>query len=173
MYKPEELALLRSQILDKCWQGKSLIKTLKEIEEAHHKDKTKPKVSRATVYEWLNPNSIYYEKQFSDDYARTREIQGDWNAEKVDDLAAMVESKELAPDVARVAMDAHKWSAGVKKPKKYGNKQYIEQKSAVTVQRAFYDMSCLSDKELETYDKLTRKIMVANGEDPDEDPTTK
>lgn len=163
-YKPEDLALLKNQILDRLWLGYSLIKTLKEINEGEIT------VSRQTVYEWLNPKSEYYDKAFSDDYVRTREIQGDYNAEKVEDLAAAVEAKELPPDIGRVAMDGQKWAAGVKQPKKYGNKSFVEQKTTTTIRQEYFDLSCLSKDEFKEYERLVRKIYEANGIDPDEDP---
>ena len=184
MYKPEELQDIQERLLDYLFDGVSLKRSIEKLREYEvtQTEKTerggkikitqKPyeKLNRSTVYEWLNPKSPYYSSEFSDNYARTREDQGDYNADVVEDLAQDVVEGKLDPQAGRVAIDANKWAAGVKKPKKYGNKQYVEQKSQVTVSRQYYDLSCLTDEELDQYEALVVKIMRHNGEDPDEDP---
>lgn len=66
-------------------------------------------------------------------YARARESNGDFHGSSVAQLAADVVAGLVAPDVARVAMDAHKWTAGRLKPKTYGDKLDIETKGSLTV----------------------------------------
>lgn len=164
MITEENKAKIQTILYDQLWNGKSLITAVKKVNKTEGL-----KVDRATIYRWLNKESEYYDPVFCDTFARTREIQGDYNADKIDDLSVKVEKKKLAPDIARVAMDGHKWAAAQKQPKKYGKKQYIEQKSEVKVSRQFYNLDCLTKKELEQYEVLTKKIMLANGEDPDAD----
>jgi hypothetical protein len=59
-------------------------------------------------------------------YARAREANGDYHGSSVAQLAADVVAGIVPPDVARVAMDAHKWTAGRLKPKVYGDKLEVE-----------------------------------------------
>ncbi len=55
-------------------------------------------------------------------YTRAKEESADTDADHVNDIAQRVLTKEVDPASARVAIDAYKWSAGKKKPKKYGDK---------------------------------------------------
>lgn len=57
-----------------------------------------------------------------DQYARAREAQGDIYAERIDDVRDKVESGELAPDQARVMIDALKWQAAKFHRNRYGEK---------------------------------------------------
>lgn len=59
---------------------------------------------------------------FANNYARAREAQADADADAIGDMANQVRLGLLDPSAARVAIDAYKWTAGVRKPKKYGNK---------------------------------------------------
>ena len=104
---------IKETILTEIASGKSL----KSIIEAN-----KDFPNRSTIYTWLNEESEYYDKQFSDNYARAHEESGDVDAEKISDLVDKTLKGTYEPAAARVALDALKWSAGVKKPKKYGNK---------------------------------------------------
>jgi hypothetical protein len=58
----------------------------------------------------------------AEQYARAREANGDFHGSSVAQIAADVVEGRIPPDVARVAMDAHKWTAGKLKPKVYGDK---------------------------------------------------
>jgi len=78
--------------------------------------------SETTVYRWLrDPNNA----AFRQDYARAREDQADNSADRVADLGKKVEKGVITPDVGRVAIDAEKWSAGVRNPKKYGQRMQL------------------------------------------------
>ena len=69
------------------------------------------------VFYWLTKN-----EDFANNYARAREAQADADADAIGDMANQVRLGLLDPSAARVAIDAYKWTAGVRKPKKYGNK---------------------------------------------------
>lgn len=76
------------------------------------------KVTRSTVCRWLQDD-----QSFRDKYARAREDQGDWFADKIADLAIGT-GKEPADITARV--NALKWLAAKRKPKVYGDKIVAE-----------------------------------------------
>lgn len=71
----------------------------------------------ATVFRWLTNNEMFREQ-----YTRAREDQGEADADRVGDLADKVARGLLDPAAGRVAIDALKWSAGKRLPKKYGDR---------------------------------------------------
>lgn len=73
--------------------------------------------SRETIYAWINEKP-----EFSDKYARAKEDQADFKAEEIETIADKALKGEYKADVARVAIDAKKWTASKLKPKKYGEK---------------------------------------------------
>jgi hypothetical protein len=112
-YTEEQKETVKETILTEIASGKSL----KSIIEAN-----KDFPTRKTIYEWLNDKSEYYDEVFCDNYARAHEESADVDAEKVADLVDNTLSGKYEPAAVRVALDALKWLAGVKKPKKYGAK---------------------------------------------------
>lgn len=54
-------------------------------------------------------------------YARAKQESADFDADTVNYIAELCLSDKVKPANARVAIDAYKWSAGKKKPKKYGD----------------------------------------------------
>lgn len=76
---------------------------------------------QTTVFEWLSQDAA-----FAEQYARARDYQGDTMFDRVLDTADSVEGGGMAPDAARVVIDALKWGAGKLKPKKYGERQAID-----------------------------------------------
>jgi hypothetical protein len=113
IFKPEELKELKQDILDRISEGESLLKILKS-------DKKYP--ARQTVYNWLNKQHKEYDPHFLDNYARAKEDGGDLDAERIEEIALKALEGEYNPNAARVAIDALKWTAGKKRPKKYGDK---------------------------------------------------
>jgi hypothetical protein len=73
--------------------------------------------SRETLYQWMHSKA-----GFADKYARACEERADHRAEKIDEIAEKVLSGEVDPQAARVAIDAHKWTASKLKPKRYGDR---------------------------------------------------
>jgi esterase/lipase len=112
-YSEEEKNSFKKIIIN----GLSLGESLKSILENNTK-----LPNRTTVYNWLNPKNEDYDEQFFNNYARAREESADLDAEKIQEIAEKTLKNEYDPRSARVAIDAYKWAAGVKKPKKYGNK---------------------------------------------------
>lgn len=73
--------------------------------------------SESTVFKWLRDIEA-----FSKQYARAHDAQADTNADMVANIAERVINKEIEPNAGRVAIDAYKWAAGKRNPKKYGDK---------------------------------------------------
>lgn len=96
-------------ICDRLAEGESL--------RAICRDEGMPAIS--TVFKWLGkPENAPFVEQ----YARAREEQAENDADKVTDLGDRCARGEIDPQAARVAIDAAKWSAGKRLPKKYGDK---------------------------------------------------
>ena len=90
--------------------------TLKEVA-------AKTGAGRRTILDWLDQHA-----EFAHQYARAREMQGDSDADEVKHVMRRVIDPETPADdrldahQARVAIDALKWSAGKRAPKKYGDR---------------------------------------------------
>jgi len=74
-----------------------------------------------TIYVWFGKHP-----EFVEQYARAKTDGGDADADKIEDIAEKVLTGEYDPQAARVAIDAFKWTASKKIPKKYGDRQQIE-----------------------------------------------
>lgn len=86
-------------------------------------------VGYSTVMRWLSENAT-----FQENYARAHEDAGDADADKISDVAQRCLAGEFDPQAARVAIDALKWTAGKRKPKKYGDRLQLanDEKSPLT-----------------------------------------
>lgn len=120
----EKLAI---EILSSLGMGNSLAKTCRQ--------ENMP--SFQSVYTWLKKYP-----DFLEDYTRAKDDSADANADKIDEIAEGVLAGEFEPANARTAIDAYKWSAAHKKPKKYGDKQQIEHSGQI-------GLADLSDVELQ------------------------
>ena len=109
-YSPEEINEFKNSIIEGLINGRSLLSM----------EKAKETPSRATIFNWLNPEHHSFDEVFLNNYTRAREESGEYSAELVEDVALKVQSGELTPEQARVMIDAYKWTAGVRKPKKFG-----------------------------------------------------
>lgn len=83
------------------------------------KDEDMP--SHPTIWRWL-----FEDESFRDAYARAITARAMSHADRIDDLAEATVRGEIPPDVARVAIDAKKWTASRLLPKVYGDKQQVE-----------------------------------------------
>lgn len=97
--------------------------------------------SKATVFKWLGENST-----FSDQYARAREAQADL---LVDEMVAIADQPKLGTkrkrtsdgkveettfdmtEHRRLQIETRKWVAARMRPKKYGDKLDVDQKTTV------------------------------------------
>ena len=119
----EELAI---EILSQLGMGHSLAKTCRK----------EGMPCFQTVYTWIKKYP-----DFLEGYTRAKDDSADANADRIDEIAEGVLSGEFEHGNARVAIDAYKWSAAHKKPKKYGDKTQIEHSGKI-------GLSDLTDEEL-------------------------
>lgn len=126
------------QILEAIAEGTGLVTFLKQRPDMP---------SYPTVMRWVRDNP-----QFAAQYAQAREDMADHDADKIADVAEQVAGGLIDPQAARVAIDAYKWSAGKRRPKRYGDKLEIEQTSTVAVTHTL-DVSNLTLDELDVLEK--------------------
>jgi len=107
--------------------------------------------SYPTVMRWVRDNP-----DFAANYAQAREDMADHDADKIADVAVAVSKGLMDPAAGRVAIDAYKWSAGKRRPKRYGDKLEIEQTSNVAVTHTL-DVSNLTLEELDVLEKALGK----------------
>ncbi|MCB0448420.1 MAG: hypothetical protein KDD03_13115 [Gelidibacter sp.] len=112
-YSIDEIQNFKSLIIEGISNGKSLKSLL---------DNNKELPARQTVYNWLNSEHLDFDVSFLDNYVRAREESADLDAETIQDIAEKTLNGTYDPQSARVAMDAYKWNASKKQPKKYGDK---------------------------------------------------
>lgn len=112
-YSKDEIKKAKAVIIQGLYDGKSL----KNILDS---DNSLP--SRPIVYEWLNNKHDKYDEEFLNNYVRGREDSADIDVDKMEDLNQEIRDKKIDPQSARVIADNLKWTAGRKKPKKYGDK---------------------------------------------------
>lgn len=125
-------------ICEKVADGRGLVSVLKENEGFP---------SYRTVMRWCRENPDFQQK-----YASALEDMADHDADKITDVAHGTLTGKYDPAAARVAIDAYKWSAGKRRPKKYGDKLEIEQSGSVAVTHTL-DVSNLSLEELDALEK--------------------
>lgn len=103
--------------------------------------------SYTTVMGWLNRNV----DDFAANYVHAREAQADADADAITDIGARALSGEIEPQAARVAIEAYKWSASRRAPKKYGDKQTTEltgPNGGAIQTESRIDMSTLTDEQV-------------------------
>lgn len=74
-----------------------------------------------SIWTWLNDD-----EDFLRDYTRAIQARAIIHAERIDELAEMATRGEIPADVARVAIDAKKWTASRLLPKLYGDRTQVE-----------------------------------------------
>ncbi len=125
-YTEKEVQKAKDHIIEQLSIGKSLKSIL---------DNTDFTPSRPIIYQWLNSKHDNYDKSFFNNYTQAREDSADIDAEKIQELAEKTLAGKHDPAAARVALDAYKWSAGKKKPKKYGDKIQTEHSGEVGIKQ--------------------------------------
>lgn len=133
MYNEDEKKVFKKIILDRVAKGDSLLKILEtqfKIEDEEiiplkkdHKQEHFIKMpSRPHVYTWFHKSHEYYDESFFNNYARARQDSGDLDVDKLEQIVEDVRHEKISPNQGRVMADILKWTAGRKKPKKYGDK---------------------------------------------------
>jgi hypothetical protein len=125
---------IADQILEAISSGTGLVTFLKSSEELP---------SYPTVMRWIRANP-----EFAASYAQAREDMADADADKIADVAQSVIDGGLDPNAARVAIDAYKWSAGKRRPRRYGEKLEVENTGTVQVTHTL-DVSNLTLEQLD------------------------
>lgn len=72
--------------------------------------------SFCALLDWMEKD-----EELAKQYARAKQESADFDADNVNYIAELCLRDKVTPAAARVAIDAYKWSAGKKKPKKYGD----------------------------------------------------
>src|SRR5574344_721911 len=72
--------------------------------------------SFCALLDWMEKD-----EELAKQYARAKQESADFDADNVNYIAELCLRGKVEPANARVAIDAYKWSAGKKKPKKYGD----------------------------------------------------
>ncbi len=151
MYNQSQIKKIKEIIIEELYNGESL----KSILETK-----KDMPSRPIIYQWLNKKHNKYDEDFFNNYIRAREDSADIDAETIQEIAKKTLEGEYKSDQARVAIDALKWTAGKKRPKKYGEKLDLSSSDG-TMTPKIPDLSILSTDELikraELVDKLSSK----------------
>ena len=106
-YTPEARAELSQEICSRIAEGKSLVAICRDPDMPSYRE----------FMRW-----IAEDETIRQNYASAREASADANAESITDISERVLNGQVDPQAARVAIDALKWSAGRKQPKKYGDK---------------------------------------------------
>lgn len=134
MYSPEQIEKAKAFILKYIATGSSLLSIIdfgrtkpQGIDETsrftqQQLDEWVKIPSRPIVYEWFNPNHPNYDVDFLNNYTQAREDSADIDVDKMEKIVDDVLSGAIDPAQARAAADILKWTAGRKKPKKYGDK---------------------------------------------------
>lgn len=112
-------------IINEMISGKSLSRITRE-------NKDKPSIR--TVFDWLNPESKYHDKEFLHNYARAQQIRAENEFEEIKEIADSTEHDVTLDSDGnaitnhniiqrdRLRVDARKWRISKMSPKKYGDK---------------------------------------------------
>ena len=119
-YSVDEIAKHKAGICEAIASGSSLLQHLRK----------KGMPGYTTVMKWLAADP-----DFQANYARAREAQADADADKIGDIVDRVLAGKLDPQAARAAIDALKWTAGKRQPKKYGDKLDLDINGRVQIER--------------------------------------
>jgi hypothetical protein len=86
--------------------------------------------SQQCMYEWIFKDL----NGFGEKYARAKEECMELKGEEIEDIADFVEPEAAKVAKARLQIDTKKWVMSKLAPKKYGEKQTIDQKNSGTVE---------------------------------------
>jgi hypothetical protein len=129
---------IAQEICDQIAGGKSLVRVCKQ-----------KKLTYSTVMRWLEQYEDFREK-----YAQARELQADYLADELVDIA---DNEKLHPEARRIRVDARKWKAAKLRPKKYGDKiqQELTGPDGKPLPAAQQNTVILADLQGKSLDELT------------------
>ena len=102
---------LITEICERVAQGRSVASVARDEDMPCH----------MTIWRWMNSDEAFCER-----YARAVQARAMAHADRIDDLAEQAVRGEIPADVARVAIDAKKWTASRLLPKLYGDRTQVE-----------------------------------------------
>lgn len=102
---------LITEICERVAQGRSVASVSKDEDMPCH----------LTIWRWMNSD-----EEFCSRYARAVQARAMAHADGIDDLVDRAVRGEIPADVARVAIDAKKWTASRLLPKLYGDRTQVE-----------------------------------------------
>lgn len=86
--------------------------------------------SVGTFLRWVSEDSV-----LSEQYARARDIQMDYYADDINQIADDVKPSAEEVQKAKLRIDTRKWTASKLKPKKYGDKLQTEHTGEISIVR--------------------------------------
>lgn len=113
--------------------------------------------ARSTVMKWLADNA---HPDFSDSYARARTIQADADADDIGDIARQAADGKIEPAAATAAINGLKWTAGKRRPDKYGDSSTLNHRGAIGT----FDPTKCTDEQLAQLEAVLGPIAAASGD---------
>ena len=113
-----------------------------------------------TIYGWSEDDNLA--PGFPADYARARKERGEFYGQKVVDLAQDAMDGRMTSDVARVAIDAYKWTAARMTPKVYGD--HASKTLTLNVGEGFSQL--LESLDRDVIDITPTRIAADDGDEP-------
>ena len=118
MYSESKKTEIFNELINRIKDGESVRKILE----------SKNMPDFVTILKWMEQDENKLKQ-----YTRAKEESADSDADRINNIAEKVLTGEYEPNAARVAIDAYKWSAGKKKPKKYGDAIKVEHDGSLEI----------------------------------------
>lgn len=112
-FSEEEQAEIKRLAIEGVTSGMSLRKTCRE--------NGWPESLEGTIRLWVTQDV-----EFATQYDRARMCRADARADRVDEIAALVETKDIDPQQARILFDIERWQAGRENSKKYSERTTLQ-----------------------------------------------
>lgn len=84
--------------------------------------------AQRTIWDWIDRD-----EEIRQQWVRARERSAAVEERRVAELAARVEAGDIAPEAARVAINARQWLAKIRDPRSYGDRLGVEHSGQVAV----------------------------------------
>lgn len=124
-YSDKEKKNIKNHIINEMIGSRSLASII---------DNDKDMPCYKTVFNWLNPESDYHDREFLHNYTRANEIRAEKEFEQILTIADSTGADIITDDMGnkvtnhaviqrdRLRVDSRKWRLGKMQPKKYGEK---------------------------------------------------